>query len=256
MGEFLQETLDSVSSYPNKNDYEIIIVNDGSTDEKTIMLLSILKSEGYFILNQDNQGLAKARNNGIKLAKGNYILPLDADNKLRHDFISESIRILDENEDIDVVYGNRQHFDEDNQLVIVPDFNFPLLCEKNYIDACACFRKEIWNKVEGYDEQMPIMGYEDWDFWLRISINGAKFHRLNFVSFDYRVRGNSMINNTNQNYYLIVNYIFSKKELQIAKPVGLANKDAIKYKHLKNSIEYKFGKILLSPFRFIQNIFK
>ncbi len=254
MGAFLKETLDSVTSYPNKNEYEIIIVNDGSTDEATINLLSKLEKKGFFVLNQENQGLAKARNNGIQLAKGEYILPLDADNKIRHNYISESIRLLDQNSNIDVVYGNRQHFDEDDSLIVVPDFNFPLLCEKNYIDACACYRKSIWEKVNGYDENMPVMGYEDWDFWLRASLQGAQFYKIDNVTFDYRVRTGSMISDTNKKYNQITQYIFDKKELSIIKSVAQTNKIARQYTHIKNSMEYKIGKLIMSPIRWIQNI--
>ncbi|MDF1673840.1 MAG: glycosyltransferase family A protein [Vicingaceae bacterium] len=252
MGAYLQETLDSVTSHPNKDDYEIIIVNDGSTDEATINLLSELEKKGFSVLNQENQGLAKTRNNGIKLAKGNYILPLDADNKIRHNYISNSIKILQSQPDIDVVYGNRQHFGQENKTIKLPNFNFPLLCHKNYIDACAIYRKSIWEKVNGYDEDMPVMGYEDWDFWLRIALQGAKFHHINEVTFDYRVRNNSMLSNTFSQNKLIKNYIYSKKELTVVSSIKDCFINANQFKHLKNSKEYKLGKLLLYPIRLIK----
>jgi len=252
MGAYLQETIDSVSSYPNPNDYEIIIVNDGSTDIPTLELLKKLEQQGFFVLNQENQGLAKARNNGIKLAKGKYILPLDADNKIRHNYISESIKLLEQNENIDVIYGNKQHFDEENKLVNVSDFDFTLLCTKNYIDACAVYRKSIWNKVSGYDENMPVMGYEDWDFWLRIALQGARFYHINEVTFDYRVRGNSMINDTNKKYDTILNYILNKKELGVVTAVRATQIEARKTFHIENSMEYKLGKLILKPFRWLK----
>jgi len=252
MGSFLQETLNSVISYHNKSDYELIIVNDGSDDASTIALLSKLEKEGYFVLHQENQGLAKARNNGIKLAKGDYILPLDADNKIRHEHLSKSIELFKKNANIDIIYGNKQHFDQDNELVVVNDYDFPLLCEKNYIDACACYRKTLWNKLGGYDENMPIMGYEDWDFWLRASLLGANFHHVNEVLFDYRVRNDSMINNTNQKYSEIVNYIFSKKELSVINSVKTLHQKSRELYFLKKSKEYKLGKLILKPFRLFQ----
>ena len=177
------------------------------------------------------------------------------DNKIRINYISESIEVFESKSDIDIIYGNKQHFDEDDKLIIVPEFNFPLLCEKNYIDACACYRKSLWEKLNGYDENMPVMGYEDWDFWLRASLLGAKFHKINKVVFDYRVRGNSMISDTNQKYNLIVDYIFSKDELRVTKSVAISSKNASRMKHLNNSLEYKIGKALMTPIRFIQKLF-
>ncbi|MBQ21014.1 MAG: hypothetical protein CMD31_09690 [Flavobacteriales bacterium] len=252
MGIYLQETMNSVSSCPNKNDYEVIIVNDGSTDIPTLELLKKIEQQGLFVLNQENQGLAKARNNGIKLAEGEYILPLDADNKIRHNYISESIKLLERDENIDVVYGNKQHFGEENKLVNVPDFDFTLLCTKNYIDACAVYRKSIWNKVSGYDENMPIMGYEDWDFWLRIALQGAKFYHINEVTFDYRVRSNSMIAETNKNYHTILNYMLNKKELTVVNSIRNNVFEARRAYHIKNSKEYKLGKLLLMPLRWFK----
>lgn len=255
MGAYLQETLDSITSYPNPNDYEIIIVNDGSTDQQTIELLKSLDQQGFFVLNQVNMGLGKARNNGIKLAKGEYILPLDADNKIRHSYISESITLFEQDVSIDVIYSNKQNFEKKNNIAIVPDFNFPLLCHKNYIDACAVFRKSIWEKVNGYDENMPVMGYEDWDFWLRISLQGSNFRHINIIGYDYRVRETSMITSADENYNKIRNYMLNKKDLAIIRSINTTYTEARKLFHLKNSKEYKIGKLLLMPFRWVKKTF-
>jgi len=251
MGAYLQETLDSVTSYPNPDDYEIIIVNDGSTDQYTIELLKNLEEQGFFVLNQVNMGLSKARNNGIKLAKGEYILPLDADNKIRHNYISKSIKLFHNEPSIDIVYGNHYRFEEEDRIMITKDFYFPILCCENFIDACAVYRKSIWEKVNGYDEHM-LMGFEDWEFWLRVALQGARFHHLNEVTFDYRVRKKSMITETYHNYDIILNYMMNKKELSIVKQVKESYLEANNAKHLRNSMEYRIGKLLFKPFRLLQ----
>jgi glycosyltransferase involved in cell wall biosynthesis len=254
MGEFLPEAVESVLQYSPLQDIEIIIVNDGSTDQYTLEVLQDIKNKHSFItiIDQKNQGLANARNKGIKLSQGQYILPLDADNKIRPVYISESIKIFESNKDIDIVYGNKQLFGLKNNSVKVRDFNFPALCKNNYIDACAVFRKTVWDKLNGYDINMPIMGYEDWDFWLRAALAGAKFYHLNEICFDYRVRENSMVAGSIKNHHKIVNYMHNKKELYVVPQVAEAYTNALKYHQLTHSNTYKVYDKIITP---IKNIF-
>jgi glycosyltransferase involved in cell wall biosynthesis len=140
-GEYLLDALSSVQTCLDPV-YEVIIVNDGSSDSLTISLLSYLKDQGYFILEQENQGLACARNNGIAKASGRYILPLDADNKIRADYILKGIEVLDQNPDIGVVYGKPEWFGEIERPWGLPEtFDVGKLILGNYIDACACLPK-------------------------------------------------------------------------------------------------------------------
>ena len=100
---------------------------------------------------------------------------------------------------------------------------------------------------------MPIMGYEDWDLWLRLALQGAKFYHLNEVTFDYRVRKDSMITITNKNYDSILAYLLNKKELAVMKSVRESHFKARSALHLINSMEYKIGKFILYPFRIFKN---
>jgi len=192
-GNYLEEALQSISQCNDKDIYEIIIVNDGSTDSVTLTILKDLTEKGYTIINQFNKGLGAARNAGIKAAAGTYILSLDCDNKIRPEYIYEGIKLLDENPLIDVVYGNAAYFGEKSGTLESGEFNLQHLMIENYIDACAVFRKLTWEKIGGYDENMPVMGYEDWDFWLRIAFRNGKFKYVNKVLFDYRYSTKSMI---------------------------------------------------------------
>lgn len=216
LGNYLEESIASIKDYSHSDDYEIILVNDGSTDEVTIQILKEIgqQDKSIFILHQSNMGLAKARNNGIKIAKGKYIIPLDADNKLRLEFIEQTIAILEAKEEIDVVHGDAQLFGNKNSVWKGKPFDIAEMVLNNYIDACAGFRKSVWEELGGYDEKMPVMGFEDWDLWLRMAVRGHQFQYVEETFFDYRVRDNSMLSDAWKVRPLLLDYIFNKKELK------------------------------------------
>lgn len=216
LGEYLEEAIASVKDYSKNEDYEIVLVNDGSTEELTVQILKKIEKEdkAIVLLNQPNLGLAIARNNAIKLAKGSYIIPLDADNKIRPEFIVQTIAVLDNNPMIDVVHGDAQNFGNKTNIWKSKAFYLPEMLLNNYIDACAGFRKSAWEKLGGYDVNMPVMGFEDWDLWLRMGNSGCGFQYVNKIFFDYRVRDNSMLVDAWKKREVLLNYIFNKKELQ------------------------------------------
>lgn len=211
-GEFILEAIASVERCQDKV-YEILIVNDGSTDPKTQKVLSYLLDKGYCVIVQENQGLAAARNAGINKAIGRYILTLDADNKIEPDYITKAIEILDEMPEVGVVYGNAELFGEKTGIVEVPEFEIDRLMAGNYIDACAVFRKTLWQDCGGYDSHIPEkFGYEDWDFWLGAAERGWQFYHVPEVLYHYRFRYNSMVSacNVPENRRQLFRYICSK----------------------------------------------
>jgi glycosyltransferase involved in cell wall biosynthesis len=252
LGLFLKEAVTSIINYPDKDAIEIIIINDGSTEPSTIEAIRKIEANypELIVVNQNNQGLGNARNNGIAMAKGAYIIPLDADNKLRHEFIITAIKILDEQQDIDIVHGNAEFFGEKTGIWKAAPFNISEMVLNNYIDACACFRKSVWEELGGYDTQMPIMGFEDWDLWLRMGVHGCNFEYINTVFFDYRVRESSMIKHAWENRQELVDYMFSKQELRYLLPLRnclienklLKEEPAFKeiFKILKNKARRRF----------------
>ena len=191
-GDFLLDTIASVERVVSVP-YELIIVNDGSHDRHTVDLLACLRRAGYRIIDQDNHGLAEARNRGIREANCEIILPLDADNRLRPGFVEAALEVLMRDESVMAVYGDRREFGlrSGRVAVGVPDLN-RLLCG-NYIDACAVIRLEAWRACGGYDPKLPIQGQEDWDLWLSMLERGFTLHRLDMETFDYRVRPDSMM---------------------------------------------------------------
>jgi glycosyltransferase involved in cell wall biosynthesis len=191
-GEFLLEAIASVERHVTVA-YELIVVNDGSREPSTLATLDQLRLAGYRVIDQEQSGLATARNRGIAEARAPIFLPLDADNRLRAGFVESGLQRLARDRAVVAVYGDRVEFGgrTGRVLVGVPDLN-RLLCG-NYIDACALIRVDAWRACGGYDANMPAQGAEDWDLWLSMLERDFVLARLDIAAFDYRVRPDSML---------------------------------------------------------------
>jgi glycosyltransferase involved in cell wall biosynthesis len=216
-GQYIQEALDSIDVEKINCDIEIIIVDDGSSDTITLEKLENLKKLNYTVIHQTNGGPGKARNTGIKVAVGKYILPLDADNKISPDYINKALPVLEKNE-ADIVYAAPQFFGDTkikNRQFKVRPFDDLGLVTGNCADACAVFKKEVWEKNGGYDEAMPSYGFEDWDFWISASKNNFVFHFINEKLYYYRILHNSMISAfDNKERTVIIHRYLAKKHAE------------------------------------------
>lgn len=207
----LEKTLESVLNQ-NYHDWEVILVNDGSTDNTEVIALAwVNKDKRIRYFSKSNGGLGKARNFGIAKAVGKYILPLDSDNLVEPDFATIAMEIFDKDNEVGVVHGHGEYFGEKTGIWDVDEFNLERLLVVNYIDACAIYKKELWAKVGGYDEKMPYQGHEDWELWIAFGVLNVNFHHLNQVSFKYFVSSRSMIRSfTNEMSLLNQEYIVRK----------------------------------------------
>ena len=109
-GHYLLEAIQSVATIQNGKN-EIIVVNDGSSEQSTIDTLADLENLGHRVIHQENAGPGRARNHGISLARGRYILPLDADNRLLPEGVDSAVQMLEQDSTIDVAYGDVEFFD-------------------------------------------------------------------------------------------------------------------------------------------------
>jgi glycosyltransferase involved in cell wall biosynthesis len=208
-GAFLEEAVGSVRALPSER-LEFVVVDDGSTDLATIRLLERLEASGVRILRQANGGLARARNAGIAATSGEYVIPLDSDNRLRPAMIEHCRRVLDARPGVGVVYGDVQEFGERAGRRAVGPFERYRLLHWNYLDACAGFRRTVWERNGGYDAAMPVQGLEDWDFWLGAVEQGWEFSYVPEILFDYRVRPGSMITRALPHQARLERYVASK----------------------------------------------
>ncbi len=190
------ETLASIRNQSYQN-FEIIIVNDGDSREveKALQKFSAeapeLSIDYYF---KSNEGLAATRNYGISKARGRYILPLDSDDLLAADFLKQTVAYLDQRPDVDFVYTEALFFGAKNEIWAFRDFDDKYLKTRNMMTCTTLFRKEVWQKCNGYKTNMKY-GYEDWDFWLTAIENGFNGGNIHQPLFLYRRKNNSMLEN-------------------------------------------------------------
>ena len=194
-GEFLPEAVASVAQM-GRLDVEVIVVDDGSTDERTGQEVARLVAQGIKVIRQPNNGLAAARNAGVLASLGQYILPLDADDRLRPGWLDHGIAILNSDPKVGVVYGDAERFGAQLGRWCVGSFDADWLLNWNYIHASALYRRSIFEENGGYDGTMPVQGLEDWDFWLGALEHGWRFAYLPEVFFEYRQAEGSMIKRT------------------------------------------------------------
>jgi GT2 family glycosyltransferase len=189
-GEFLVEAIASVERHAPAGG-ELLIVDDGSREPRTVEILGRLAGSGYAVVRQANAGLPAARNAAIALARGEFILPLDADNRLRPGYVENALAILRARPAVGVVYADAWEFGRDHGRRTVPEFEVAAHLLAPTIDACAVFRRRAWLESGGYD--VGLKAWEDWEFWIRLSRMGWGFARWDGIGFDYRVREGSMV---------------------------------------------------------------
>jgi glycosyltransferase involved in cell wall biosynthesis len=273
-GVMLREALASVEQVRNANLLEVIIVDDGSSEAETTRTLDEATKAGYSVVSQPNRGPGAARNTGIRLAKGEFILPLDSDNRLRDVYLDEGVSLLKNNPSVGVVYADAEYFDDRSGRWHVPEFDLLSLIRANFIDTCALYRKKLWEEVGGYDEQVICMGWEDWDFWLRVTCHGGAFVHLSKIAFDYRVRkdsvivkligfdyrgrGDSNVKKMSARAAELVNYIFAKPELACYKLLRETDEELQQLRGgirtIQNSRSYRLGHGLLAPARLLRKL--
>ncbi|ELP5730606.1 glycosyltransferase [Vibrio vulnificus] len=190
-GAFLQDAIDSVveQDYPN---IEIIIIDDGSSDSSSEILNNYIGSEKFQIIFQKNKGLARTNNIALNLAKGQYIVRLDADDKFHSSAISDLLDGFD-SPNIAMVFGNWNVVDENGNVLYTykrHDFERDVtLMDVPAHGACTMFNTEYLRSVGGYDEELRCQdGYE---LWFRI-IDKFDVKNINKVIFDYRRHGDNL----------------------------------------------------------------
>lgn len=208
--QYLDECLQSVLDQTYEN-WECIIVNDGSPDHtEEVARLWVEKDSRFKYLYKENGGLSSARNAGIEIATGEWILPLDSDDKIGAKYMQLAAKKFDE--DFTIIYCEAEFFGEKNIKWDLPVYSYRKILINNIIFCSAFFKKKYWQTSSGYDQNLKY-GREDWDFWLSILDDKKKIFRISYCGFYYRRKENSMdtiINEDSMKMSETKKYIFIK----------------------------------------------
>jgi glycosyltransferase involved in cell wall biosynthesis len=178
---YIGEAIDSVralsSACPIQT--EIIIVDDCSTDDSVEFIKRKVSFERIsnvkMVQLEKNSKLPAARNAGMAHAVGKYIICLDGDDRLPKNYYQSNLDCMLSN-NVDIVYNPSKCFGAVNHTYPWSEFNAEKLRRSNFINAAAMYKKEVWDKVNGYDEEL-IYGWEDYSFWLKALKEGFTFKR-------------------------------------------------------------------------------
>lgn len=264
---YLSETLNSVLAQSFK-DWECLIVNDGSVDNTEEIAKIYCKKDGRFkYIRQENQGPSVARNNGIKNSVGEFILPLDSDDLISKDYLSEAMKVFAENPKIKLVYCEAEFFGEKKGKWDLPEYSYERLLFENMIFCSAFYRRSDYDKTDGYNGNMKY-GFEDWDFWLSFLRRDDAVYRIPKILFYYRIKNNSRDVEANKNenikkahkqiyenhknlYENIINPIFSEYKI---KKNNLEIKNLkIEIHHIKSSIFWRIRNVLVKVKKMLLN---
>jgi glycosyltransferase involved in cell wall biosynthesis len=166
----------------------VIVVDDGSTDQRTLAELERLPPE-VDLVRQENAGVASARNAALERIRTPFALVLDADDLLTPTSLALLREPLDADRSLGFSYGQMRFFGEWEGLLRMPPYDPYRLLYRHTIGATALMRREMVEDVAGFDSE--FVGYEDWEYWVHALARGWRGRRVEEVTVLYRRHGPS-----------------------------------------------------------------
>lgn len=216
---FLPETLESVLAQ-TCNDWECIIVDDGSTDNTANVAKLFMNKDNRFVyVYQCNSGLSTARNKGIGIAKGKYLQFLDADDLIEKEKLKTQIAVMENNYSIDIIYSDVRYFIDGSpnkkscsydmmNIEWMPKISgkgheiLKALIFRNIMPVNApIIRSKVFEIVGCFDEELNA--FEDWYYWLKCGLANQTFHydgRASVYAI-VRLHSDSMTKDNNRLYF-------------------------------------------------------
>ena len=189
---YLPEALNSLLAQTYQC-WEAIVVNDGSPDETEKVALEYTRKDSRIrYVFKENGGLSSARNKGIELAQGEFILPLDADDIIHPEYMEKAMEAFEDNPFLKLVFCRGVFFGVKNKVWNLRYEGYEELLQRNHIFCSAFFRRSDCMAIGGYDENMR-KGHEDWEFFIRLLDENSLVYQIPSPLFYYRVKEQSMI---------------------------------------------------------------
>jgi glycosyltransferase involved in cell wall biosynthesis len=222
LGAYLEECVDSILSSEGVR-FEILIINDGSTDEESLTALNDIRSRGLpnlRILDIPNGGLANARNVGADNAKGELVAFVDADDKIGPEFLARASGLLQRYPNVHLVYSWVRFFDEGRGIWHSWTFDLPYLLCHNQLVPIALVRKETFLK-HGRNKPHIVYGLEDYESWISLAEAGCGGVAIPEPLVQYRIRSNSMFKVIEADKKLYLYDLISHEHPDLSREYGL-----------------------------------
>ncbi len=194
---YITECLDSVATQ-TISDYEVIIVDDGSTDNSAAIISQYISDKDNFrLIRQNNRGVVSARNQAVAAAQGQYIYPLDADDIITPDCLEKLLSAM-ENRRGDIITNRVMLFGQSHGEMDLPYPNRQNLINGNCLINASLFRKTDFDRLGGYDSAF-VHGQEDYDLWLGMALRlKLKIYKIPEILYFYRIKPDDESRNVQQ----------------------------------------------------------
>lgn len=217
-GRYIPQLLDSLARQTFR-DFEIIIVDDGSTDESTQTALAAL-DPSIRVIRQANKGLSAARNTGIAASRAELVVPLDCDDTFAPPFIGEAVELIrTAPADVAMVLCHMTLLGA-AKGELERHFNRFDLLFTNPIPSAVLLRKESWLAAGGYDENMRD-GYEDWEFYLRLMLRGYRGITIPKPYMNYLISTGGMLFNQASGQHAAIWHRIRRKHADAFSPLAM-----------------------------------
>lgn len=197
-GEYVRQAIDSVLKQ-TLSDYELIIIDDGSTDQSRDVIEEYADNPAIRIVYQEKKGLNATNNIALRLARGKYIMRLDADDYLDPNALVVLANTIEKSDKIGLVFPDYYLVDRDSALLSMErrhDFSTGVsLYDQPAHGACTMVRKAYLESVGGYEEQFTCQ--DGYDLWIKF-IDRYEVVNVNLPLFYYRQHGNNLTKNENR----------------------------------------------------------